>query len=41
MVNQVLDSIVEENKGKDITDRINDYVYSNFGHAATDLTLSR
>ena len=26
MVNQVLDSIVEENKGKDITDRINMYI---------------
>ena len=33
-----LDKIVEANLGKDITDNVNDYVYSNFGHAATDLS---
>lgn len=33
----VLDKIVEANIGCDITDSINSYVYSNFGHNATDL----
>ena len=36
---EMLDNIVEANIGKDITDRVNDYVYSNFGHAAADLSV--
>lgn len=32
----VLDEIVEANVGKDITDSVNSYVYSNFGHSFTD-----
>ena len=36
---EILDKIVEANIGKDITDRVNDYVYSNFGHAAADLSV--
>ena len=36
---EMLDKIVEANIGKDITDSVNDYVYSNFGHAAADLSV--
>lgn len=35
----MLDQIIEENMGLDITDCVNDYVYSNFGHAASDLSV--
>ena len=35
-----LDEIIALNKGKDITDAINTYVYSNFGHGASDLSIS-
>ena len=35
----MLDQIIEANIGKDITDSVNDYVYSNFGHAAADLSV--
>lgn len=34
-----LNRIVEANMGKDITDEVNAYVYSNFGHAAPDFKL--
>ncbi|MDD3016278.1 MAG: hypothetical protein PHR41_07240 [Lactococcus chungangensis] len=35
-----LDQIVESNIGGDITDQVNAYVYNNFGHAATDLSIT-
>lgn len=35
-----LNRIAIENKGKDITDLVNDYVYDNFGHGASDLSIS-
>lgn len=34
-----LDRIVEENIGGDITDAVNKYVYSNFGHGAETFTI--
>ncbi len=34
-----LDEIVENNIGKDITDIVNSYVYSNYGHGAVDLNI--
>lgn len=37
---EALDQIIVNNKGKDITDAVNAYVYSNFGHGATDLSIS-
>lgn len=37
----VLDEIVENNMGKDITDKVNAYVYSNFGHGANDLKIRK
>ena len=37
---KVLDEIILSNKGKDITDIINEYVYSNFGHVASDISIS-
>lgn len=36
----MLDQIVEANIGGDITDAVNAYVYTNFGHSANDLTVS-
>lgn len=36
-----LDKIIEENQGFDITDKVNEYVYNNFGHGAEDLKLSK
>ena len=36
-----LDDIIESNKGLDITERVNEYVYDNFGHHATDLTVKK
>jgi type II restriction enzyme len=36
---EMLDRIIEANIGLDITDSVNDYVYSNFGHAAADLSI--
>lgn len=35
-----LDQIVEANIGADITEQVNAYVYSSFGHAAKDLSIS-
>lgn len=35
-----LDHIIEDNIGFDITDKVNDYVYSNFGHGANDLSIA-
>lgn len=35
----MLDQIAETNLGADITDTVNEYVYSNFGHAAADLSI--
>lgn len=35
----MLDKIVEDNIGGDITEAVNSYVYSNFGHSANDLTI--
>lgn len=37
----VLDTFIEENIGKDITDIVNAYVYSNFGHGAEDIRVQR
>lgn len=37
---EALDEIISNNKGKDITEAVNAYVYSNFGHGATDLSIS-
>lgn len=37
---QALDEIISHNKGKDITDAVNSYVYSNFGHGAADLSIA-
>ena len=36
---RALDEIILLNKGKDITDAVNAYVYSNFGHDATDFSI--
>lgn len=36
----ILDDIIVNNIGKDITDCINNYVYRNFGHAANDIKIS-
>lgn len=36
----MLDEIVESNIGGDITDSVNAYVYSNFGHAANDFKIA-
>lgn len=36
----MLDEIVESNIGGDITDSVNAYVYSNFGHGANDFRIS-
>lgn len=35
-----LDEIIKANIGKDITDSVNEYVYSNFGHAANDIKVT-
>lgn len=35
-----LDEMVTGNEGKDITKAVNDYVYSNFGHGAEDITIT-
>lgn len=35
----VLDDVVENGMGGDITDSVNAYVYDNFGHGAEDLTV--
>ena len=35
----LLDQIIENNIGLDITDKVNDYVYNNFGHNANDLKI--
>ena len=35
-----LNQIIEANIGKDITNNINDYVYTNFGHSANDIKIS-
>ena len=35
----VLDAVVENGMGGDITDSVNAYVYSNFGHGAENLTI--
>lgn len=37
----VLDEFIMNNVGKDITDIINTYVYSNFGHGAEDISVKR
>lgn len=37
----MLDEIVEENIGGDITDSVNEYVYNNFGHRAADFTVKK
>ena len=37
---KALDDIIALNKGKDITDAVNAYVYSNFGHGASDLSIA-
>ena len=37
---EALDEIISNNKGKDITEAVNAYVYSNFGHGATDFSIS-
>lgn len=37
----VLDKFIVSNIGKDITDIVNDYVYSNFGHGAEDISVKR
>lgn len=37
---QSLHEIVVENRGKDISDAVNAYVYSNFGHEACDFTVA-
>lgn len=36
----MLDEIVESNIGGDITDSVNAYVYSNFGHGASDFKIA-
>lgn len=36
-----LDIIIEGNRGKDITDDVNEYVYNNFGHGAKDLKIAK
>lgn len=36
----MLDEIVESNIGGDITDSVNAYVYSNFGHSANDFKIA-
>lgn len=36
---ETLNQIVEENIGEDITDKVNSFVYSNFGHGAADLSV--
>ncbi len=36
----MLDEIVEANIGGDITDSVNAYVYSNFGHGANDFKIA-
>lgn len=36
-----LDEIIAGNIGKDITDLVNAYVYSNFGHGAEDISVKR
>lgn len=36
---QALNEIVTQNKGKDITDAVNAYVYNAFGHGASDLSI--
>ena len=36
-----LHDIANANFGKDITDNINSFVYSNFGHGASDLSIGR
>ena len=36
-----LDLIIEGNRGKDITDDVNEYVYNNFGHGAKDLKIDK
>ncbi len=36
-----LNEIIEGNIGGDITDSINDFVFSNFGHTANDLRINR
>lgn len=35
-----LDKIIQDNIGLDITEKVNDYVYSNFGHGAADLSIT-
>ncbi|MBR4461577.1 MAG: hypothetical protein IKS51_03240 [Erysipelotrichaceae bacterium] len=35
----VLDEVIENGMGSDITDSVNAYVYDNFGHGAADLTI--
>ena len=35
----MLDQIIEANMGRDITGAVDAYVYTNFGHAANDLTI--
>ena len=35
----ILDSIVTSNIGTDITEKVNAYVYKNFGHAANDINM--
>ena len=37
----VLDEIITANIGRDITDPVNDYVYSNFGHRAEDISVKK
>jgi hypothetical protein len=35
----LLDKIIEDNISLDITDKVNEYVYSNFGHGTNDLNI--
>lgn len=36
-----LDVIIENNRGKDITEEVNEYVFNNFGHGAKDLKIPK